>query len=164
MPNDLRRILLEAVVILALGALIGLSFNVSLVMRVLAGRAEAPAIRQAAEAPAYPAPAMLEEVRELAAKGGAVLVDARIPELFADGHIAGARSLPLAEVEERLPPFRSEVPPDALIVTYCGGYGCPDSFDLAVLLLQEGYRDVRVFEGGFPEWRDAGLPVKEGPR
>jgi 3-mercaptopyruvate sulfurtransferase SseA len=32
-----------------------------------------------------------------------------------------------------------------------------------MLLLRAGYRDVRVFEGGLPQWRDAGLPVEAGP-
>jgi rhodanese-related sulfurtransferase len=44
-------------------------------------------------------------------------------------------------------------------VTYCSGFGCPDSFDLGMRLIETGYRDVRVFEGGYPEWRDAGLAV-----
>jgi 3-mercaptopyruvate sulfurtransferase SseA len=51
-----------------------------------------------------------------------------------------------------------------VLVLYCSGYGCPDSFDLGIILLAEGYRDVRVFEGGFPEWADAGLPVERGER
>jgi rhodanese-related sulfurtransferase len=50
------------------------------------------------------------------------------------------------------------------LVIYCNGYGCPDSFDLGLRLIEAGYRDVRVFEGGLPEWRDAGLPVIEGER
>jgi len=50
------------------------------------------------------------------------------------------------------------------LMLYCSGFGCPDSFDLGERLLAEGYLDVRVYEGGFPEWRDAGLPVeKETP-
>ena len=48
------------------------------------------------------------------------------------------------------------------LVVYCSGYGCPDSFDLAMRLLAAGYRDVLVFEGGFPAWQDAGLPVMTG--
>ena len=52
-----------------------------------------------------------------------------------------------------------EVPRPRTIIAYCSGYGCPDSFDLGVQLLAEGYLDVRVFEGGLPEWRDADLPV-----
>jgi rhodanese-related sulfurtransferase len=54
------------------------------------------------------------------------------------------------------------VPEDRPLITYCNGYGCPDSYDLAVLLLEAGYRRVWVFEGGFPAWRDAGLPAKRG--
>ena len=48
------------------------------------------------------------------------------------------------------------------MILYCSGYGCPDSFDLGQILLEEGFRDVRVYEGGMPEWRDQGLPVEKG--
>jgi rhodanese-related sulfurtransferase len=34
--------------------------------------------------------------------------------------------------------------------------------DLAKLLMQAGYTAVYVYEGGFPEWRDAGYPVATG--
>ncbi len=62
-----------------------------------------------------------------------------------------------------MPEFQRTIPAGRTLITFCSGYGCPDSFDLAVLLQQAGYRDVRVFEGGFPQWRDAGLPVEAGP-
>ncbi len=48
------------------------------------------------------------------------------------------------------------------LVVYCSGYDCHDSRDLATRLLAAGYRTVYVFEGGYPEWRDAGYPTREG--
>jgi rhodanese-related sulfurtransferase len=120
----------------------------------------APAPRQLAQeaSVALPLPVMLDEVQQLIT-AGALIVDARIPELYAAGHIDGAESLSLAEFDARLDDFLNRVAKDRIIVTYCSGFGCPDSFDLGVLLIEAGYRDVRVFEGGFPEWRDAGLAV-----
>ncbi len=103
---------------------------------------------------------LIDEVQQVLAEG-AMLIDARSPELYLDGHIAGAVSLPLLEIDSVLPAFLGQVPKDRVMITYCSGFGCPDSFDLGLLLLENGYRDVRVFEGGYPEWRDAGLPVTE---
>ncbi len=126
-------------------------------MRFPAGQAPPHAVPAAAEN--YPAPALLAEVRTLLA-AGALAVDARAPELYGAGHLPGAFSLPLADLDAELSGFRQQVPADRVVVTYCSGYGCPDSFDLALRLVQAGYRRVRVFEGGFPQWQDAGLPVE----
>jgi rhodanese-related sulfurtransferase len=157
---EFRRILLEAAVIVILGVVLGLSFNGRLLMNVFSGRL--PQSQQETGSQArYPMPVDLAAVRELTA-AGAVLVDARAAELHADGHLPGALSLPLAEMDQQLEAFRQSVPTDAVIITYCNGYGCPDSFDQGVRLLAAGWRDVRVFEGGYPEWRDAGLPVERG--
>jgi rhodanese-related sulfurtransferase len=118
-------------------------------------------LRQAAEESVpttLPMPALLDEVQQVVNSGG-VLVDARSPELYAAGHIDGAMSLPMVEIEAVLPDFLGHVSKDQALITYCSGFGCPDSFDLGVRLIEAGYQNVRVFEGGYPEWRDAGLPV-----
>jgi rhodanese-related sulfurtransferase len=103
-------------------------------------------------------PALIDEVQQVAASGG-VIVDARSPEQYAAGHIDGAVSLPLVEIDAALSDFIARVDKNRTLVIYCSGFGCPDSFDLGVRLIESGYTDVRVFEGGYPEWRDAGLPV-----
>jgi len=151
-----RRLLLECVVIVALGILIGLSANVGLLRQVLgkeAGHSEERVQQQ------LPEPVMLEEVVELLS-AGALAVDARLPEQFSAGHLPGAYNLPLAEIETAYAAFAEQVAATRTLVVYCNGYGCPDSFDLASLLLQKGYAEARVFEDGFPAWRDAGLPVE----
>lgn len=160
MFDDLKRIGLEACVIIACGVLFGLTLHHQLVVDAFSGRL-VPEQRPAAEATApagLPVPVLIDEVKQ-ARQSGAHVVDARSPELYAMGHIDGAVSLPLAELDALLPEFLGRVGKDQVIITYCSGFGCPDSFDLGVRLIEAGFRDVRVFEGGYPEWRDAGLPV-----
>ena len=160
MFNDLKRIGLEACVLIAFGALFGLTLNHQLVMDAFSGRLVPPQrpVTQESVPIALPMPVLIDDVRQAMATGGLV-VDARSPGLYTVGHIDGAVSLPMVEIDTVLPNFLADVSKDQLIITYCSGFGCPDSFDLGVRLIESGYTDVQVFEGGFPEWRDAGLPV-----
>jgi rhodanese-related sulfurtransferase len=170
MRTETSRIWIEAGIIFAIGVVLGLSFNTQVVLDAFSGRLTT-AVRIAepvagsderpAVSSAFPVPVILDEVRELL-QSGAVAVDAREFELYADGHIAAAVSLPLGEMEERLPEFKRRIPPETTLITYCSGFSCPDSFDIGVRLLEEGYVDVRVYEGGVPEWRDADLPIAKG--
>lgn len=160
--SDLPRIAIEAGILLAVGVLLGLTLNAGLVNRVLRGEIALPkpVVSQQAEV-RYPEPVDLATLQHQV-KAGALLIDARISELFTEAHLPGSISLPLDEAARRLPAFRQQVPLTRPLITYCNGYGCPDSFDLAVKLLAAGYQKVMVFEGGFPEWQDAGLPVVTG--
>lgn len=160
-PGEWNRILLEAAVLLSLGVLLGLSLNYRLVSNVLSGRIAAPTSAPApsGEESLLPEPVTLEQVRELLA-AGALAVDARDAEAYAETHLPGAVSLPLIDFEGQSSVFFEQVPRSTTLVVYCSGYGCPDSFDLSVLLLEAGYRDVRLFEGGLPEWSDAGLALE----
>jgi rhodanese-related sulfurtransferase len=88
-------------------------------------------------------------------KGDVVLVDVRPAEEFEAGHIKGARSIPLEELEDRL----AELPPDREIVAYCRGPYCAYAHD-AVRRLQAAGRPARRLEEGWPEWRLAGQPTE----
>jgi rhodanese-related sulfurtransferase len=160
MFSDLKRIGLEACVLIAFGVLFGLTLNHQLIVDAFTGHLASPlrSTTQESVPAALPMPVLIDEVPQLIVSGG-WLVDARSPELFAMGSIDGALSLPLVEIDAFLPDFLARVAKDQVIIIYCSGFGCPDSFDLGVLLIELGYQDVRVFEGGYPEWRDAGLPV-----
>jgi rhodanese-related sulfurtransferase len=96
-------------------------------------------------------------------KGGAVFVDARPAEAFAEGHISGAVSLPLREFEDRIPEFWERHPLSEELVVYCSGRTCEDSHRLAKLLEEVGYEKVRIFIDGYPGWASAGHPVADGP-
>ncbi len=82
------------------------------------------------------------------ADGTAVLLDVRAPDEFDHGHHPGARSLPLAELSERL----DDLPDDVLIVATCRGPFCTFSAQ-AVARLQASGRQAMAFEDGPPEWR-----------
>ena len=89
--------------------------------------------------------------------GDAVVVDLRPPDEFEAGHIAGALSIPLPELEARL----AELPDGVEVVAYCRGPYCAMS-PQAVALLERAGRRARRLEDGYPEWRLAGLPVQAG--
>lgn len=165
-----RRILLEALILCALAGTVGLSLNYRMVLNAFSGKTvtspkgvpqeqKSQTSSAAVHQQRFPEPVDLGDLDELLA-AGALLVDARNSFAYAEQHLPGAVSLPLGEVDDRLGKFLAAVPKDRLLITYCNGFGCPDSFDLGVRLLKEGYRDVRVFEGGFPQWRDAGRPLE----
>ena len=84
-------------------------------------------------------------------KGDVVLVDVRPPEEFEAGHIEGARSIPLSELEDRL----AELPADREVVAYCRGPFCAYAHE-AVRRLQAAGLRARRLEEGWPEWRLAG--------
>lgn len=155
--RDLRRALLIALLAVA----VGLAVNSQLLWRVFSGQTLTrvpPAVDESAEV-ILPLPVELAEVRELQ-NSTTLFIDARSKDAFAEGHLPGARSLPRGEEVAGLGVLQAEVSLDTPLIVYCSGYDCTDSFELAERLIAAGYRQVRVFEGGFPEWRDAGLPVE----
>jgi len=81
-------------------------------------------------------------------RGEVVLVDVRPGEEFEAGHIDGARSIPLEELEGRL----AELPADREVVAYCRGPLCAFSHEAVRQLRAEG-RSARRLEDGWPEWR-----------
>jgi rhodanese-related sulfurtransferase len=88
---------------------------------------------------------------ELAArlrKGDVVLIDVRPTEEFEAGHIDGARSIPVDELDRRL----AQLPADREIVAYCRGPYCAYAHD-AVRRLRAAGRQARRLEEGWPEWR-----------
>lgn len=89
-----------------------------------------------------------EDLLERLSSGDVVLVDVRPAEEFAAGHIEGARSIPVAELERRL----AELPPDREVVAYCRGPFCAYAHE-AVRRLEDAGRTARRLEDGWPEWR-----------
>jgi len=84
--------------------------------------------------------------RALKAKS-AVLVDVRPTMEFDQGHIAGAISIPITELEARL----RDLPRDKRIIAYCRGKYCLFADEAVALLRSRGFDAVRL-EGGWPEW------------
>ncbi|HKY48976.1 MAG TPA: metalloregulator ArsR/SmtB family transcription factor [Acidimicrobiia bacterium] len=94
---------------------------------------------------------------ELAARlerGEVVLVDVRPHREFVAGHITGALSIPLDELEARL----IELPAGLDVVAYCRGRFCAFAEQGVRIIEAAGRRAFRLVEG-LPEWRQAGHPV-----
>jgi len=89
-----------------------------------------------------------DELRARLRAGDVVLVDVRPVEEYVAGHIEGARSIPLDELEQRL----AELPPDREVVAYCRGPFCAYAHE-AVRQLHEAGHDARRLDVGWPEWR-----------
>ncbi|MBN2340724.1 MAG: ArsR family transcriptional regulator [Deltaproteobacteria bacterium] len=87
-------------------------------------------------------------------RGEVTLLDVRPTDEFESGHIPGAISVPLAELESRL----AELPRDQQIVAYCRGPYCVLSVEAISVLRKKGFRAVRM-EDGVSDWKAAGLPV-----
>lgn len=89
--------------------------------------------------------------------GEVVLLDVRPEDEYRAGHIPGARSVPMAELRQRL----RRLPRDREIVAYCRGPYCLLSVEAVALLRREGF-GARLMRGGLPDFRAAGHTVASG--
>lgn len=83
------------------------------------------------------------------------LLDVREPYEFQDGHIAGAKLLPLGELGRRM----GELPRDREILVICRSGNRSGSATRQ--LAQAGYNATNL-RGGMNGWQRAGYPVKRG--
>ena len=91
----------------------------------------------------------------LAQDGQVSVLDVRPMAEYDAGHIPGAISIPIEDLERRL----SEVPRDQPVVAYCRGPYCVLAVQAVELLRRHGFA-ARRLRDGFPEWREEGLPVE----
>lgn len=98
---------------------------------------------------------LLSQVR----KGAVVALDVRPPEEYRAGHIAGALSVPLEELEQRL----AKLPKNRTIVAYCRGPYCVLAIEAVELLRRKGFKAVRL-EDSVQDWRRRGFRVAVGEK
>jgi len=102
----------------------------------------------------------LSEAEKLFTEDAAIFIDARSNEDFKNGHIAGAKSLPWQDVDRLFMKVTEDISSDMTIITYCDGKTCKLSHDLALFLLDIGFKHVRVLVNGWTVWQESGLPVE----
>ncbi|WP_036688202.1 rhodanese-like domain-containing protein [Paucisalibacillus globulus] len=76
----------------------------------------------------------------------AQLIDVREPQEFKNGHILGARNIPVTQMKQRL----IEIRPDKPVYLYCQSGA--RSQRAAQLLHKKGYKDISQLKGGFKKW------------
>lgn len=109
-------------------------------------------VRQSREGRDFPVQADREALLESVRHGDLLMVDVRPVEEYEAGHIPGAISMPLSELEQRLP----ELPKDREIVTYCRGTYCLLALQAVEMLREHGYRAL-FLEEGVREMASAGI-------
>jgi rhodanese-related sulfurtransferase/DNA-binding transcriptional ArsR family regulator len=104
-----------------------------------------------------PQPVPMRDLLAHARSNDVVILDTRPAREYEAGHIAGAISVPVDELQQRL----RDLPRDKEYVAYCRGPYCVYA-DRAVELLRANRRRARRLVEGFPEWQAASLPVERG--
>jgi len=99
-----------------------------------------------------------DELRRRLEDREAIILDVRPVSEYNAGHIAGARSIPIDELNSRL----RELPKSRRIVAYCRGPFCVFADEAVTRLRSHGYKAFPL-EGGFPEWKLRGFPVTADP-
>ena len=93
----------------------------------------------------------VEELRTRLQNDDVILLDVRPAVEYENGHLPGALSLPLDEIEQAL----ASLPDDKTIVAYCRGPYCLIADDALEMLAANG-RHVARLEEGVLEWQQAG--------
>jgi len=96
---------------------------------------------------------------------GAIFIDARRSAAYREGHVRGARSIPVweSDADARVAAFVGEGhDANTPIVVYCSGGDCEDSHELAQKLWGVTFDNVSVYKDGFPDWQKHGWPIARG--
>jgi rhodanese-related sulfurtransferase len=78
-------------------------------------------------------------------------------QYFKGENISGSRRVPLDKVGNEV--RQSGIAKNTDIVVYCAGPHCPQSRMAAEKLVKLGYDNVRAYEGGLEEWKQAGFGI-----
>lgn len=101
------------------------------------------------------------ELEKLRRMNSVLVVDVRATDAYRAGHIAGAISVPLTMLPNRLVELASE---PRLIVFYCACVADASSHKAAEQLFGESSKSLTgVLRGGWSAWSAAGLETRSGP-
>lgn len=100
----------------------------------------------------------LEKAKELYKSQGALFVDSRHDFEYKMGHIHGAMNIALKEIDIYHILLES-IPKEKMLVVYCDGVECNSSIELALKLTELKFSNVKVFFGGWQEWKVNNLPI-----
>ena len=82
-----------------------------------------------------------------------MMLDVRTPEEYKQGHIQGAKLIPVQALAEHL----AEVPKNKRVYVYC--HSGKRSARASKLLAKHGFTNIENVMGGIEAWKQAGYPV-----
>lgn len=97
-------------------------------------------------------------------QGLIVVVDARADEPFEAGHIPGAVQCDHYKLDRYIDGVMEKAKVAEQVIVYCNGGPCEDSIFMCQNLLERGlaYDAVFLYEGGWKEWEQSGMPIEKG--
>ena len=176
----IRKVLIEAVLVAAAGAVVAFAANRISPHGLALSRNYFPGATNASVAAPILSP--FEGLKEkglqwVDAKGAlqrfndprfkqqrVVFIDARDEDQYREGHIPGSYELDAYHPERNLAAILPVCQAAEEIVVYCNGGGCEDSEFAAVTFRDAGIPNLKLFvyAGGMAEWKTNGLPVETG--
>lgn len=102
----------------------------------------------------------LSKAKEYFDRGEGFFVDARSRYSYYELHIPGAVSLSASKFDSQYEEFENAIAKDALLIIYCQSITCRYSDVVANKLKGLGYRNIKIFAGGWVEWVQARYPVQ----
>jgi ArsR family transcriptional regulator len=97
-----------------------------------------------------------EQLQQKLERGESVqVVNVLEPKHYDLGFIKGSKKIPVSQIEQRT----GELDKSKEVVTYCASHECHASQEGAEKLAAKGFQ-VKAYEGGIKEWKEAGLPTE----
>jgi len=97
------------------------------------------------------------EAVQLINREKALVIDVCEPTEYAAGHVGGAKNIPLAQLQERLPQVAKNKAVPVIMVCAKGGRAAR-AVGIAKGL---GYDKAQTLSGGLAAWRSANMPVEK---
>jgi rhodanese-related sulfurtransferase len=98
-----------------------------------------------------------QEMVQLMNREKATVIDVCSPEEFAQGHVIGAKNLPLGELEAKLAQLVKNKSNPVVMVCQVGAR----SARAAATAKKLGYENVQSLAGGLKAWQAANMPVEK---
>jgi rhodanese-related sulfurtransferase len=98
-----------------------------------------------------------QDMVQLMNREKAIVIDVCSPEEFAQGHVIGAKNLPLGDLEAKLPQVAKNKATPVVMVCQVGAR----SARAAAIATKLGYQNVQSLAGGLKAWQAASMPVEK---
>jgi len=100
----------------------------------------------------------LEKAKDLYKSQGVLFIDARHDFEYKMGHVRGAVNIALKDIDTRRNLLES-ISKEKMLIVYCDGAECNSSIELAIKLIELKFVNVKVFFGGWQEWKASNLSI-----
>ncbi len=82
-----------------------------------------------------------------------IIIDARPLKKYQIAHIPSSIAIPDTKFDNLYAGLLSKVDKVKELIIYCGGYSCTKSPQVAVMLMQKGHTNIKVYAAGLPQWQ-----------